>query len=519
MTSVVLDKDWSRMTNRSLQIIVPTRPDCGEPRARSDAAKVHLVGCAGSGMKGLADLLFGWGCQVSGSDLTGPPASLQRLMDCGVPIFDGHAAEHVPDDATAVVHSLAIPASNSERIRASELGIPQFTYSQMVGQLLRERSGICIAGTHGKSTTTAMTAWILTEAGLNPSVLFGADLCGSGLSSWTGTGEHFVVESCEYQRSFLDYHPRYAAILSVEPDHFDYFTDADDLKSAFSQFAAQVDRSGLVLARYEDPRAVQAAQKSSAAVLTFGWEPEADWWAADVRTVGWGSRCRVFRRGQFITELQVPQPGRHNVLNALAATAMAFELGVSARDLRGALAEFPGLARRFELLGSFRGVSLVSDYAHHPTAVAATLRTARAQFGARPLRVIFQPHQISRTRQLLDDFATSFQEADFVLIPPIFAAREQMQPGDDEVTARLVSRIRDMGISAETCTSLDHAAHVVEDALCPGDVLITMGAGDIDRIQHAFTRRLSRDSATRRALGAAHLAESGGPRSVLSRSA
>lgn len=470
-------------------------------------------------MKGLADLLHGWGHAISGSDLSAPPASLQRLMQQGVAIYDRHTAEHLPPDAAALVHSLAIAETNPERVRALELGIPQLSYSQMVGQLLAERSGICIAGTHGKSTTTAMTAWILTEAGLNPSALFGADLCGSGLSSWTGSGEHFVVESCEYQRSFLDYHPRYATILNVEPDHFDYFTDADDLQAAFSQFAAQVDRSGLVLARYEDARAVQAAQQAAAAVLTFGWEPEADWWAADVRSVGWGSRCRVFRRGQFITELQVPQPGRHNVLNALAATALAFEIGVSPRDLRGALAEFPGLARRFEPLGSFRGVTLLSDYAHHPTAVAATLRTARSLFGSRPLRVIFQPHQISRTRCLLEEFATSFQDADSVLLPPIFAAREPAGTSEEDVLERLASRIRDLGTAAETCTSLDHAAHVVEDALCPGDVLITMGAGDIDRIQHAFTRRLSRDSATRRALGATHLAESRGASPVLSRSA
>lgn len=507
------------MTHRSMPFPLPQPLPAGVDDGMLSSRKVHLVGCAGSGMKGLADLLYGWGYQISGSDLSTPPASLQRLIERGVPIVQGHAAVHVPADANQLIHSLAIPDTNPERIRAMELGIVQQTYSQMVGQLLAQRKGVCIAGTHGKSTTTAMTAWILTEAGFNSSALFGADLCGSGLSSWAGTGEHFVVESCEYQRSFLDYHPHCAAILSVEPDHFDYFTDTDDLQLAFEQFAAQVHKDGFVLARYEDRRAMQAAQQSTSTVLSFGWVPEADWWAADVRPSGWGSRCRVFRRGQFITELEIPQPGRHNVLNALAATAIAFELGVRPQDLRGALAEFPGIARRFELVGSFRGVTLISDYAHHPTAVVATLETARQQFGSRPLKVIFQPHQISRTRELLAEFASSFQTADLVLIPPIFAARETSQGTGTEIAAELVNQICAAGTWAETCTSLDHAAQVVEDALCPGDVLITMGAGDIDRIQHEFTRRLFRDSATRRAFSPADMAAGGRPGPVLSRSA
>ncbi|MBI1345828.1 UDP-N-acetylmuramate--L-alanine ligase [bacterium] len=507
------------MTHRSMPFPLPQPLPAVADDGMLPSRKVHLVGCAGSGMKGLADLLHGWGYQVSGSDLSTPPASLQRLIERGVPIAQGHAAAHVPADVDQLIHSLAIPATNPERVRATELGIVQQTYSQMVGQLLARRQGVCIAGTHGKSTTTAMTAWILTEAGLNPTALFGADLCGSGLSSWTGTGEHFVVESCEYQRSFLDYRPHCAAILSVEPDHFDYFTDADDLQRAFGQFAAQVHQDGFVLTRFEDQRAIRAAQMSSAGVLTFGWVPEADWWAADVRPSGWGSRCRVFRRGQFISELIVPQPGRHNVLNALAATAMAFELGVPPRDLRGALAEFPGIHRRFELVGSFRGVTLISDYAHHPTAVAATLETARQQFGSRPVRVIFQPHQISRTQQLLAEFAASFQLADSVLITPIFAARESAADLGTQVAAELVAQIRQRGTPAESCTSLDHAAQVVEDALNPGDVLITMGAGDIDRIQHEFTRRLFRDSPSRRAFGPADMAASGRTSSILSRSA
>lgn len=483
------------------------------------AGHVHLVGCCGSGMRALAGLLLDLGYSLTGSDLTSPADGMPRLIQQGLVYQQGHAEHHVPPNTQVLVHSQAIGPENPERSIAAARGIPQFTYSQMLGELMRNRDGVCIAGTHGKSTTTALTACLLNDAGHKPSAIFGAELCGTGLSGWAGSGLPFVVESCEYKRSFLDLRPKFAAITSVEPDHFDCFTTLEDLIAAFADFAANVDPSGCLLVRHEDAAARAASESSRAPVLTFGWTPEADYWAGDVRKSAWGSRFRLFRRGQYVTELELPIPGRHNILNALAAAALAWEMGVSPRDLRSGVQAFPGIRRRFEPRGSWRGVTMIDDYAHHPTAVQSTLQAARDQYGNRRIRVAFQPHQISRTRALFDSFASSFGLADEVFVAPIYAARELGQEQVAELTSHLAEQIRASGIPAVAAKSLDHLESVLDDALEPGDVLITMGAGDIDRIHHAFTRRFFRDSATGRTTGAADLAESGRTGPVLSFSA
>lgn len=485
----------------------------------SAGVHTHLIGCCGTGMKGLADLLHGLGLPLSGSDCATPPESLQALIRRGFDFHEGHAAENLPPQAQRVIRSLAIGAENPELQAAVSRGLEQLTYGQMVGRLMSERVGVCIAGTHGKSTTTAMTACLLSDCGFNPSAIFGADLCRNGTSSWAGAGDLFVVESCEFQRNFLDYHPRYAAILSVEPDHFDCYRSREELIAAFGAFAAQVDPSGFILTRIDDPAAMEATQAATAPVLTFGWNPEADWWAGDVRRTANGSRFRLFRRGQFVTELQVPVPGRHNVLNALAAAAIALELGAAPRDVRASLPEFPGIRRRFENLGSWRGVTVIDDYAHHPTAVEATLQTARELFGRRTLRVAFQPHQVTRTAALLEEFRRAFHRADEVIVAPVFAARESVGNEPVELAAALATGMREHGVSAQACMSLDHVVRVLDDALQPGDVLITMGAGDIDRIHHALTRRISRDSAAGRTAGPLHMVEGGWTGPVLSYSA
>ncbi len=490
--------------------VMNSHPWPGE-QAQAEGESIHLVGCCGSGMKNLADLLTDLGCRLSGSDLQPPSAGLNRRIAAGFRFHQGHEAVALPADATTVVYSRAIPAENPERRAAAARGIPELSYTQMLGRLMQSRAGVCIAGTHGKSTTTAMTAWILQQAGCHPSAIFGAELCDSGLGSWAGSGDLFVVESCEFQRSFLDLSPRYGAILSVEPDHFDCFHSPDDLTAAFGQFAAKVASDGFLLTRFDDAAAQAAAQEATAPVLTFGESCEADWWAGDVRQVPGGTRSRIFRRGQFLMELCLPVPGRHNVLNALAAAAICYELGVVPDEIRASLADFPGIRRRFERVGSWKGVTLIDDYAHHPTAVRETLRTARDLWPGRRLVVAFQPHQVSRTRALLGEFLDSLAAADVVVLAPVFAARESLTAEPLQLSRELAAGLENRGVSTQACISLDHLQQVVEDALKPGDVFFTMGAGDIDRIQHAFTRRLQRDSAAQRATGAPDLAENGRP--------
>lgn len=462
------------------------------PRTDDPFRSVHLVGIAGAGMKALAELAVGLGWKVTGSDLQQTSPTLEAMKQRGLRVHGGHQGAYLPADVDAVVYSPAVGPENPERLCAEQRGIPQFSYSQMLGRLMRQRTGISVAGTHGKSTTTAMTAWILSEAGFEPSAVIGAELCGSGTSGWAGEGDLFIVESCEYKRSFLDLSPRHAAILGVEPDHFDCFEHFQDTQLAFAQFAARVDLDGVLVVRADCPAAMEACKSAAADVETFSLDPGSDWWAADIRQTRAGLRFRVFRRGDYFTEITLQIPGTHNVLNALAATALAYAAGATAFDVRESLREFPGIRRRFEYLGSWRGVTLIDDYAHHPTAVRATLDAARQEFGSRRIWCAFQPHQVSRTRPLIDEFARSFAAADQVLIAPVYAARESVIGEPVTVAQELASRIGSRGVHARFCTSLDQIIATLDHEARPGDVLVTMGAGDVNRVQHEFTRRLQR---------------------------
>ena len=471
------------------------------------ARSAHLVGVCGSGMKALAELLSGLGWKVSGSDQIAPEAAVTSLARRGLRVHAGHHVRFLPDETDIVVYSPAVGPENAERRRAAKLGIPQLSYSQMLGTLMKGRRGVCIAGTHGKSTTTAMTGWILSVAGFSPSVVIGAELREAGASGWSGEGEHFVVESCEFQRSFLDLSPRDAAILGIEPDHFDCFAQFDETIAAFAAFAQNVPASGRLLVPACCEASKAAVLAAAARVETFSVEGPADWQADDVRPTHEGSRFRIFYRGDFVAELALRIPGRHNVANALAAAALAHSAGVPNSAIREALAEFPGVCRRFEPVGSWRGAALIDDYAHHPTAIAAVLATARERFPGRRLWCVFQPHQVSRTQALFGDFVRSLSSADRILVLPVFAARELVHDEPLEVSRELACRIASAGGAARFEASLDRAVATLEDELEPGDVLITMGAGDIGKVHHAFTRRIPRHHAPQRIPGPVYLAE------------
>ncbi|NOX53937.1 MAG: UDP-N-acetylmuramate--L-alanine ligase [Planctomycetes bacterium] len=471
----------------------------------------HLVGVCGSGMKALAEYLIDLGWTVTGSDLQPPSPALQAMQRRGLRIHQGHSDGFLPRDVDVVVYSPAVGPQNPERRLAERLEIRQMSYSEMLGHLMQGRAGVCVAGTHGKSTTTAMTAWLLQHAGLSPSAVIGAELVDGGISGWAGQGPHFVVESCEYQRNFLNLSPQLAAILGVEPDHFDCYSDLSELKASFAEFAERVPADGLVLARGDCPSAVVAAKHSPARVETFSLDPavEADWWAADLRQTERGTRFRIFHQGGFFAEVSLAVPGEHNVANALAAAALAHHAGVDAEAVREGLAEFRGLRRRFEVVGSWRGVTLIDDYAHHPTSVRATLLTARAQFGRRRLWCVFQPHQASRTRHLMHEFAESLAAADRVLLVPVYMAREEPSDEAGRLSRALADHATHNGTGARFVSSLDQAIATLEDEALPGDVVITMGAGDITRIPHEFTGRVQRHSGEKQAARSTDLAESG----------
>jgi len=448
-------------------------------------------------MKALAELLTGLGWRVTGSDQHLSETTAATFARRGLRIHRGHQEVFVPHDADLLVYSPAIDSANPERQQAAELRIPQFSFSQMLGQLMGDKVGISIAGTHGKSTTTAMTACVLDAAGMSPSAIIGAELCNRRISGWAGQGPYFVVESCEFQRHFLDLTPRLAAILSIEPDHFDCYSSLGETVDAFSEFANRVPTEGSLLIRGDSASARQAIRSACAPVSTFSLSPDADWWAADLRRTADGIRFRVFHHGEYFSEVALRVPGEHNVLNALAATALCHAAGATPAAIREGLNAFSGIRRRFEVVGSFRGVLMIDDYAHHPTAVQATLRTARERYPGRRIWCVFQPHQVSRTQALLADFAESFHDADEVLVLPVFAAREQVRREPAATSLKLVEQIRPETGRARYSPALDRTLATLEDELRAGDVLITMGAGDIGQVHDAFTRRLQRHHSSR----------------------
>lgn len=489
---------------------IPHRELLPESQARvpmPSFRSAHLVGACGAGMKALAELLMGLGWKVTGSDLQAPEVASEMFARRGLRIHHGHHGRFLPSDADVLVYSPAVSSKNPERQMAAHRGIPELSYSQMLGYLMRDKTGVSIAGTHGKSTTTAMTAFVLTDAGLSPSAIIGAGIREIDANGWAGQGPLFVVESCEYQRSFLNLSPRYAAILGIEPDHFDCFQNLDETITAFAEFAQRVPQDGVLVIRGDCQATRSACMAAVAKVETFSLQPDADWWAADMRPSSEGVRFRIFHQGEYFSEISLRIPGEHNVLNALAAAAICHQAGALPSGIRDGLHRFPGIQRRFEPVGSWRGVTLIDDYAHHPTAVAATLKTARERFPERRIWCVFQPHQVSRTRALLPEFAASFTDADEVLVVPVFAARERVRQEPQEVSVALVAGIQTVGGSARYSATLDQTLATLEDGLRPGDVLITMGAGDIAQVHHAFTRRLQPNYTPRRTPGPLYLAE------------
>jgi UDP-N-acetylmuramate--alanine ligase len=445
--------------------------------------RAHLVGIAGAGMRSLADVLDAAGWQVSGSDLEPSPP--------GTPfdVRSGHDPASIDASIDVVVHSNAVPRDNSELRRARHLGVPTLSYPQMLGRLMQSRRGVAVAGTHGKSTATAMTGEILTAADCDPTVVVGAAPVGGHSGGRFGRGRWMVVEACEYRDSFRHLEPELAAILNIEPDHFDYFHSPAELLDAFARFARAVPASGLVLSRADCAVATRACAELTCDSETFGLSPPATWQAGAVHHRRGYYSFTLYSRERMVCEVKLPVPGLHNVYNALAAAALASHCGASGASIREGLARFVGLRRRLQLLGEVRDVALVDDYAHHPTEVAATLATLRQMYPGRRVWCVFQPHQASRLAGLLDEFARSLQNADKIVVADVFRARETAERG--EITAEhLRHQAADLGGDVVQLARADEIRDHLRQSLAAGDVLVTMGAGDIGRVAHELGKGL-----------------------------
>jgi len=460
---------------------------------RLETRRAHLVGVGGAGMRALAEVLLGRGWKLSGSDLA--TDSLPELTHAGLHVRQGHYAESVSSEIELVIHSDAVSPGNPELRRAAQLEIPTYSYFQMLGKLMSGKHGLAVAGTHGKSTTTAMAGRVLSEAGRNPTVLCGAAPLGQSSGGCTGCGELVLAEACEYRANFLHLRPRHAVILGIEPDHFDCYNSLQELEDAFARFARSVPPDGLILARHDCATTRRTTAGLPCRVRTFGIDAGADWSAGELRHSRGRYSFTIRRHGRHVCRMSVRVPGKHNVLNALAATALAWENGVRPEEIVEALGRFRGLHRRMEQLGTWGGVLLVDDYAHHPTEVTATLKALRQMVPGRRIWCVFQPHQVSRTERLLDELAASLQNADRVIVADIFRAREGAPKPGEVVAADLARLVRRGGIEVPPLHHGEHISRHLETQLTPGDVLITMGAGDIRRICDGLIYRFREDRA------------------------
>lgn len=463
--------------------------DVSLPLDLAHPLRAHLVGVCGSGMKALAEFLSDSGWKLTGSDQDEVAVSRSlALQSRGIKLTPGHHPGALPTDTQLLIYSPAIPPRNAERIRAAELGIHQISYNDLLGQLMRDRCGLVVTGTHGKSTTTAILAHLLMAADRSPSVIIGAETRNE--SHWSGkrgSGDDFVVEGCEYRRNFLKLSPTHGIILGIEPDHFDYFTSFDDTIAAFREFAQSLPSNGLLSVRAGDPAVAAATGNVACQIETFSISSPADWTAANIRrSAGW-TEFDVYHHGRHLLSTRLSLPGLHNVENGLAAISLATRIGTPPNLIARSLPAFLGIHRRFEPVHLQHGITWIDDYAHHPTAIRATLRAAREEYPSARIRVLFQPHQTNRTEHLLEQFADSFAEADDVLIAPVFGAREHPPASQTSISQRLAERISLHGPPAAFVDTLDLLRARGEDGLRNGDVVLMIGAGDINRIQHGST--------------------------------
>lgn len=453
---------------------------------------IHLIGISGAGMRALAKMLLDSGATVSGSDACGNGPA-ERLRQAGATVYVGQAPENIPDLCDLVVYSAAIDERNPELLAARRRGLEVIKYAEMLGRLMRRKTGLAVAGTHGKSTTTAMVAYVLRQAGADPSFIVGATVDQLGGPSGVGSGKHFVVEACEFDRSFLNLHPRQAAILNIEEDHLDCYRDLGEIVEAFRAFASRISSDGVLIANGEDRSVAEATRGALCEVETFGLTESCRWRGAILGEDRGRARLAVYRDREDFCRLDLALPGRHNAYNALAATGLLYHAGLTAEQIAAHLPAFTGARRRMTLKASVRGLTVVDDYAHHPTEIQATLRALRDFYQPKRILCIFQPHQHSRTRFLLKDFAASFAQADEVFLPDIYFVRDSEQEKDYISSADLVAQIRLRGGSAHYLPTFAAIRERIRTTLREGDLVVTMGAGNIWELADEIVRWIGSD--------------------------
>ena len=453
--------------------------------------RFHFIGAGGIGMGSLAQLMIEHQAVITGSDRM-QGELVAALCRRGADIKVGHHAENLPPDADAVVVSAAITEDNPELELAREQGITVYKYAEMLGRLMDSYDGIAVSGTHGKSTTSGWIVHIFTQAGVEANFIIGAKLNQLGRSFGIAPGNCFVAEACEYDRSFLNLRPRIACILNIEPDHLDYYSDEDEIVEAFAQFARGTKPGGMVIANGRDANVARVIGQLGAEqrFQTFGLDKSCDFSADNIALINGLYAFDVYCNGRLLGPTRISLPGRHNLMNALAVVAVAVNAGLGADSVLKALPEFTGMDRRLTLKARLGRTTILDDYAHHPTEIRASLEGIRQRYQPKRIWCIFQPHQYSRTRFLLDDFAESFKLADITIVPEIYFVRDS-QTAKQEINAQvLVDRIRANGSQAMFISGFDGICEHLKGNVAPGDLVVTMGAGDIWKVADEYIQWL-----------------------------
>ncbi len=452
--------------------------------------RIHFVGIGGIGMSGIAEVLHNLGYVVTGSD-SRESENTRRLTSLGIRVAIGHQAEHV-GEADVVVRSSAVAPDNAELLTARQRLIPVIQRAEMLAELMRMKYGVAVAGTHGKTTTTSMVATILARGGLDPTIVIGGRLNALGTNARLGRGDFLVAEADESDGSFLTLSPTIAVVTTIDAEHLDYYRDLAHIQDTFVAFINKVPFYGLAVLCLDQENIQSLLPRVEKRFVTYGLRTQADFMAQDIAFKGMTSDCMVLWKHRPLGSLQLKVPGLHNVYNALAATAVGLDLDLDFATIQEALGDFTGVARRFQILGEPRGIMVVDDYAHHPAEIQATLNAAKTGFD-RNVIALFQPHRYTRTKALLQEFATAFYQADRLFVTEIYPAGERPIPGVHG------------GQIAEAVTHHGHKSVIyvpvkedLVDAVLavarPGDIVMTMGAGDIWKIGEEIVRKLTSTS-------------------------
>lgn len=464
--------------------VLETQFDCRPLRGHC----VYFIGIGGIGMSAVARILIHEGCIVAGSDLRTSPL-ISTLEEMGAKINTKQDGSFMSSETDMVVVSASISEDNLDLKTARKMGIKVVKYSQILGSLMKEKRGIAISGTHGKTTTSAMISTILKTAGKDPTFVIGGEVPDIGGNAHLGKGNLFVAEACEYDRSFLNLAPQVGVITNIEEDHLDYYENIEKIIHAFGDFASSISKDGLLVVNGKDNNIVAAIQRANCKVETYSFDNSSDWYCEVLSGSNGLKRFSVFHTDKFFCEITLRIPGAHNVMNALAAAAVCTFIGVDKDAIKTALSNFQGANRRFQIIGVRNGITVIDDYAHHPTEIRVTLRAARELYPEKNIWCVFQPHQYSRTRHLLKEFSRSFQNANRVILADIYATRDS----DYEKTAmnamKLYEETRNTGMDIQYIPQLSDIVNVLYSNVRPGDIVMTMGAGDVWKVAYDLVSR------------------------------